>query len=160
MKKIKTNNKTKLPGLLTAMMLLLAAAGSVIGQSTQSPAAPEANGTTKLESRTSGASGKGLEVELIEVRRLMAIPNRIQRHAGKFILMVRNEDRTNFDEAFVLDSSSVGDGVVGPSPLARFGGKGLTDGKNRSSILIDGQPGEWDLKSASTGKILCHFHFQ
>lgn len=131
------------------------------GQQPTAAATQTANGT-KLVSRaaTAVAASDRVEVETVEIRRLMAIPNKIQRHPGKFILLVTNENRADFDAAFVLDPSSVGDGIVGPNPLLRFGGKGLTDAKNRSVTIVDAVAGSWDLKSATTGKIACRITIQ
>lgn len=126
----------------------------------QAPAVTQAANGTQVVSRTAAAASNPLEVEMVEIGRLMAIPNKIQRHPGKFILLVKNENTADWDAAFVLDPSSVGDGIVGPNPLVRFGGKGLTDAKNRSVTIVDAVAGSWDLKSATTGKIACRITIQ
>jgi hypothetical protein len=100
-------------------------------------------------------AGEKLDVEQIEVRRLGAIPNEIHRHAGHFLLLIVNRNPEDPNTAFVIDPAAIGDGKLGPSPLLRVGGIGINDRKHRSAGLFEGKPGEFDVKYADTGKIVC-----
>ena len=101
-----------------------------------------------------------LEVEQVEVHRLMAIPSQIRRPAGRFLLLVINRDETDPDAAFVIDPAAVGDGKVGPNPVAQAGGKGISDRKHRSAALVDSMAGDFDLKYLKNGKVLCKIHLE
>ncbi len=102
------------------------------------------------------AAGEHLQVEQIEVGDNAASPSSLRRKAGRFVLVITNRSRLNADAAFVIDPSSVGDGVVGPSPLLRMGGTHNSDYRRRSASLFDASVGSYDLKFAGSGKILCH----
>lgn len=100
-------------------------------------------------------AGEKLDVEQIEVRRLGAIPNEIHRHAGRFLLLVINRDPEDPNAVFVIDPAAIGAGKIGPSPVLRVGGIGIDDRKHRAAGLFEGTPGEFDVKYAETGKIVC-----
>jgi hypothetical protein len=94
-----------------------------------------------------------VEAETIEVGPGGAIPAAIQRPAGKFILLLTNRTQ-EAGAAFIVDPAAVGEGVIGPESLLR-----LTDAptrsKHRMAGLIELPAGEFNLKSAKTGKVLC-----
>jgi len=102
------------------------------------------------------ASGEHLEVERIEIQKAGAIPATIHRRPGRFFLLVVNRNEANRDAAFVVDPASIGDMTLGPNPLLRLGGPGLNDYKHRSASIFVAPVGEFDLKYADTGKIVCH----
>ena len=107
-----------------------------------------------LQNQAAAASTtERLEVEVIEIRHGTAMPAAIHRHVGKFILLVVNHTHDPA-ASFVLDPASVGEGAVGPNPFLR-----LTDqpasSRRRIAGLTDLPAGQFDLKSAVTGKILC-----
>jgi hypothetical protein len=93
------------------------------------------------------------QVEVVEIRRGGALPAEIHRPAGKFILLVVN--RTHDPAAsFAIDPASVGEGVIGPNPLLHLA-SGAASTKHRLAGMVDLPAGQFHLKAASTGKILC-----
>jgi hypothetical protein len=94
-----------------------------------------------------------VEVEIVEVHRLMAIPDHIERSPGKFILLVVN--RTPDPAAsFVLEPARAAtDAKQGDKPLLRLGG--VHARKNKTAGLIDASTGAFELKAADTGKVFC-----
>jgi hypothetical protein len=98
-------------------------------------------------------SKEPVEVEVVEIHRLMAIPDRIERSPGKFILLVVN--RTPDPAAsFVLEPAGAGiDAKQGAKPLLRLGG--VHARKHRTAGLLDMPSGNFELKSADTGKVFC-----
>jgi hypothetical protein len=105
-----------------------------------------------------GAS-QPLEVEVVEIRRLGAIPSEIHRHPGKFLLLLINKSGDD-SASFVIDPGAIGEGKVGPSPLVQLGGTGLSDHKHRSAGVFEGPAGAFDLKSAATGHIVCKIEIE
>ena len=95
-----------------------------------------------------------LETEIITVRRLAAWPNTITRHAGKFILILRNrgaDPKSVFTIETVPAPSSAAQ--VSVPPVVRFD---LT--RAPSGLLggaINPPVGQYQLKSATTGQVLC-----
>lgn len=98
-------------------------------------------------------SKEAVEVEVVEIHRLMAIPDHIERSPGKFILMVVN--RTPDPSAyFVLEpAGEATDAKQGVKPLLRLGGADAR--KSKTAGLIDMSIGTFELKSADTGKVFC-----
>jgi hypothetical protein len=94
-----------------------------------------------------------VEVEVVEIHRLMAIPDHIERSPGKFILMVVN--RTPDPSAyFVLEpAGEATDAKQDVKPLLRLGGAHAR--KSKTAGLIDMSIGTFELKSADTGKVFC-----
>jgi hypothetical protein len=94
-----------------------------------------------------------MDVEIVEVGRGMAVPTTIKRPAGKLILLIVNRSHDPA-ASFVLEPASVGEGVIGPNPILH-----LTDqpasSKHRIAGLVDLPAGQFYLKSAATGKVLC-----
>jgi hypothetical protein len=98
-------------------------------------------------------SKEPVEVEVVEIHRLMAIPDHIERSPGKFILMVVN--RTPDPSAsFVLEpAGEATDAKQSAKPLLRLGGAHAR--KHRTAGLLDLSPGTFELKSADTDKVFC-----
>jgi hypothetical protein len=94
-----------------------------------------------------------VEVEVIEVGHGMAAPATIKRPAGKFILLVVNRSHDPA-ASFVLEPASVGEGVIGPNPILRLMDQRASS-KHRIAGLVDLPAGQFYLKSAATGKVLC-----
>ena len=94
------------------------------------------------------------EVEVVEVHNGSGLPAAIHRSSGAFILLLIN--RTHDPAAaFSVDPASIGDGVVGPNPLLRLTDSAVASSKHRLAALADLPPGEYYVKFAATGKILC-----
>jgi hypothetical protein len=102
-----------------------------------------------------GAETNGLEVEQIEIRKGGAVPTRIHRPTGKFIILLINQTHDP-SASFALDSAAVGEGRIGPNPLLRLAELGAASPKHQLAALADLPAGEYHLKSVATGKILCH----
>jgi hypothetical protein len=101
-----------------------------------------------------GFQANHTEIELVDVRQRGAWPHHLQRKAGKFILLVIN-DTPDLSAAFVLEPAGVADGALGPNPILRIGAPGEWIHDHRLAALFDATTGNFDLKSAVTGKILC-----
>lgn len=119
-------------------------------------AAPNAYPQRSIQLANQPASEKitgHVEVEVIEVGRGMAAPATIKRPAGKFILLIVNRSH---DPAvsFVLEPASAGEGIVGPNPILHLTDQPASN-KHRIAGLVDLPAGQFYLKSAPTGKVLC-----
>lgn len=96
---------------------------------------------------------RSLETERVEIHRLISIPAKIKRPAGKFLLLLITE--TGDPKAsFVIDPSSVGEGVLSPTPVFVYDRKTITV-KKQMLGNIDLAAGEYFLKSGANGHILC-----
>jgi hypothetical protein len=93
-----------------------------------------------------------VEVEVVEVHRLMAIPDHIERSPGKFILLLVNRT-PDPSAAFVLEPAGIAEGTPDRKPLLRLGGAHAR--KHRTAGLLDASAGNFELKSADTGKVFC-----
>jgi hypothetical protein len=98
-------------------------------------------------------AGKSLQVEVLEIQHSSALPDHI-RHSGKFILLLVNRT-PDPSAAFVLDAASPGEGGPASPHLLRWGGPGGWSGKHASSAIVDQAAGEYQLKSSTTGAVLC-----
>jgi hypothetical protein len=96
-----------------------------------------------------------LEAESIEITPGGAIPAAIHRPAGKFIVLLTNNTQEN-DAVFVVDAAVEAEGAAEAEPLLRLA-DAPTRPKHRMAGLIELPPGEFDLKSAKTSKVLCRF---
>lgn len=99
-----------------------------------------------------------LEAESIEITPGGAIPAAIHRPGGKFIVLLTNSTPET-DAVFVVGAAKAGEGAEGAEraePLLRLA-DAPTRPKHRMAGLIELPPGEFDLKSAKTGKVLCRF---
>lgn len=101
--------------------------------------------------------GEKLEVERVEIRRLGAIPREIHRQPGRFILLIVNQNSTDSDAAFVVDAATPAGTVNTPpvSHLLQLGGPAGNDVKHRSASLFDAPAGEFELKYAVSGQVIC-----
>ena len=98
-------------------------------------------------------SKEPVEVEVVEIHRLMAIPDHIERSPGKFILLVANQT-PDPAASFVLEpAGEATDAKQGVQPLLRLGG--VHARRHRTAGLLDLSPGSFELKSAETGKVFC-----
>ncbi len=102
------------------------------------------------------AANETLEVEQVEVTKGGANPALLTRPAGRFILVVINRNETDQAAGFVIDPAAVGNLKLGLNPLLQVGGARLMDRKHRAASLFAGAPGEYDLKYADSGLIVCH----
>jgi hypothetical protein len=93
-----------------------------------------------------------LEVETVSVSRFGALPNSIHRHPGKFILVVLNKSG-NPQQSFTLEPVAPGNAPPSGNPPMRLGG--LTARNGKAAGLIDAPIGQFQLKSATTGNVLC-----
>lgn len=104
-------------------------------------------------SSAAAIAGKHLEVEVIEVGPHGAIPAEIHRPVGQFILLLVNHTHEPA-ASFVLVPEAAGDGVAAANPILR-----LTDrapsARHKVAGLVDAPAGQFDLKSAATGNVLC-----
>jgi hypothetical protein len=131
--------------------LLLALTGSI--------AAPGVYAQEKIPLQNQDAAsaaavaGKHLEVEVLEVGPHGALPAEIHRPAGKFILLVVNGTH---DPAavFALVPEAAGDGVTAAKPMLRLTDRAPST-KHKIAGLVDLPAGQFDLKAAATGKVLC-----
>lgn len=109
-----------------------------------------------LPAAATKANTQGIEVEIVEVGRLGALPEAITRPAGKFTLLVVNHSG-NAQESFVLEPAAVGEGTIGANPFIRLRDRPSPSFRHRLAGLIDLPQGNFDLKSATSGKVLCKF---
>lgn len=93
-----------------------------------------------------------LEIEVMEIHRLSAVPNHIRR-SGKFVLLLLNRT-SDANAAFVLEPVASGGAQASQTAAVRWGGPGGWSSKRASSAIIDQSPGEFHLKSATTGHVL------
>lgn len=110
-------------------------------------------------------NSRRLEVEIVEVHNRIAIPNKLQRKAGPFILAVTN--RTDDPAAwFVVDAApptkiaaEVGTDVTAPSavPIAHVltVGPAQYERRHRAGAIFNAKPGTYLLKSGTHETVLC-----
>ena len=84
----------------------------------------------------------------------MAIPNAIERPAGKFILVLVSKS-ADAPQSFQLDPGAVAEKILGPNPLLKVEGGNVAQPKRKIAYLVDLPAGEFHLKTASTGMTLC-----
>ncbi len=93
-----------------------------------------------------------LPVEIIAVTRFGALPNSINRAPGKFILLVLNKTLYSQD-AYSLEPVAVGNASAPATAAVRLGGALAQNRK--SAALLNLPVGQYELKSAATGTVLC-----
>jgi hypothetical protein len=93
-----------------------------------------------------------LETELLVVTDTQSLPSAIKRTAGPFFLQVVNRTFAS-DLAIVIEPTTASRSAE-PSlpPAARLTARR----RGRQFIWVKGEPGEYDIKTADTGKLLCH----
>jgi hypothetical protein len=104
-------------------------------------------------------TGEHLDVVLIYVSPSNVMPAILHRTAGRFVLSVTNSNTTTMNAGLVIEPEAVGALKLSASPLFKLGGKAVSDQSHRSAALLDLPVGEFDLKDATTGRILCKLVF-
>ena len=102
-------------------------------------------------------TGEPLDVELIYISASGPMPGALRRKAGRFIVAVTNTNPNTMDAGFVIEPAAVGDLKLSKAPLLKLGGQVVSDQSHRSAALFDAPAGAFDLKDATTGKIICKF---
>jgi hypothetical protein len=93
-----------------------------------------------------------LQMERVEIHRLMGLPPHITRPPGPFVLLLVNETG-NPRASFAVQS------VGAPTPLLVFDAHTPEVGHRRAGLL-NGAKGQYQLKSLDTGRVLCTITIQ
>jgi hypothetical protein len=93
-----------------------------------------------------------LEVEIVSIGQFGAVPNTLHRHAGKFILIVRNVSGDP-NPSFVLESLIGGGTQQTVTPVLRL--DSIVAWHGYWAGLVDAPVGQLRVSSPTTGKVLC-----
>lgn len=100
-----------------------------------------------------------LEIETLEISQSGALPAKIHRAAGKFILLIVDRSPDHATSYLVVRAPQKGDAQVVPAPLLRVDSRKADPRKHRLATVVLAPPGEFDLKSEINGRVLCKFIF-
>jgi hypothetical protein len=87
------------------------------------------------------------------------MPAILHRKVGRFVLSVTNTNPSTINMGLVIEPEAVGDLKFSAAPLLKLGGKVVSDQSHRTAALVDVPVGAFDLKDATTGKIICKLLF-
>jgi hypothetical protein len=100
-----------------------------------------------------GANGKPLEIEIVEIGRAMTWPNVISRPTGKFILLLRFRPDASIS-SLQIDPSDVPIGTLGPNPILRVDTQIAHSTERSLAFVVDLPKGEFHMKNGASGAML------